>query len=236
LENLAFAFCADDVRVQGQFLEELLAPRTGFCCSTSTIPLPGLQFRVSPETLIDAYPTAASGNAPLRRFLERSRGLDGSTRHPRRPVPEELFPLLDYALRVCPEVEAVIFEHLGNALPMIPAAHTISRISAASPVSHDAEPSPLPELEAFQAALLNVLHEGGTPQVMRTVSSALLHPRPQCLHQPFRRSHARSRLRASPQMGRRWKLIVSAVASVEAFEESRLHAGTKRFRARDLII
>jgi uncharacterized protein len=119
LENHAFAFCAEDVRVQGDFLEQLLAPIDGFLLlDLHNIHCQACNFDISPEALIDAYPTSRvrelhlsggswseAASATVRRDTH-----DG-------PVPEELYPLLDYALRVCPGIEAVIFEHLGNALP-----------------------------------------------------------------------------------------------------------------------
>lgn len=119
LENLAFAFSLDDVRRQGEFLEALLAPVDGLLLlDLHNIHCQAHNFRQSPETLLAAYPLArvrelhVSGGSWSEANGETVRRdtHDG-------PVPEELFPLLTHALRVCPNVEAVIFEHLARGLP-----------------------------------------------------------------------------------------------------------------------
>ena len=118
LENLAFAFCERDVREQGDFLEALLAPVDGFVLlDLHNIYCQSRNFGIPAEDLMRAYPLSrvrelhlsggswseASGEA-VRRDTH-----DG-------PVPEELFPLLEVALELCPNVKAVILEQLGSAL------------------------------------------------------------------------------------------------------------------------
>lgn len=119
LENLAFAFGIDDVRTQGDFLHALLAPVNGFVLlDLHNIHCQAYNFDISPEDLLEGYPLdmvrelhlsggswSEAAGATVRRDTH-----DG-------PIPEELFPLLRHALDVCPNVDAVIFEHLGNALP-----------------------------------------------------------------------------------------------------------------------
>jgi uncharacterized protein (UPF0276 family) len=118
LENLAFAFGPEDMRQQGAFLEDLLAPVDGFL----VLDLPNLHcqsrnFGVPAEALLDGYPLArvremhVSGGS-------WSEGVGGPVRRDTHDeaVPEELFGLLEEALRRCPRTEAVIFERLGTTL------------------------------------------------------------------------------------------------------------------------
>jgi uncharacterized protein (UPF0276 family) len=118
LENLAFAFGEADVRRQGEFLDALLAPVDGFLLlDLHNIHCQACNFGISPEVLISAYPLervqelhlsggswGESAGATVRRDTH-----DG-------PVPEELFTLLHHALKVCPNVRAVVLEQLGTAL------------------------------------------------------------------------------------------------------------------------
>lgn len=121
LENLAFAFCAADVRDQGRFLRELLAPVGGFVvldlhnlyCQTHN-------FGVAFDDLLASYP------CDLVRELHVSGGSwsDPSFAGARRvrrdthdgDVPEEVFALLPRALEACGGVRAVILERLGDTL------------------------------------------------------------------------------------------------------------------------
>ena len=118
LENLAFAFCEADVREQGAFLDALLQPVDGFVLlDLHNIYCQSCNFGISAEELLRAYPLhrvrelhlsggswSEAEGATVRRDTH-----DG-------PVPDELFPLLEKALELCPNVRAVILEQLGSAL------------------------------------------------------------------------------------------------------------------------
>lgn len=120
LENLAFAFSADQVLEQGSFLEQLLAPVAGFLVlDLHNIWCQAHNFGVDAHQLIAGYPlhlvreihvsggswsTVSSSEKPVRRDTH-----DES-------LPEEVLRLLADTLPLCPYVEAVIFERLGNSL------------------------------------------------------------------------------------------------------------------------
>lgn len=119
LENLAFAFGTDDVKGQGAFLDELLAPCGGFLLlDLHNIYCQSYNFRVDPAALLDAYPLArvrelhVAGGSWAEPQGERFRRdtHDG-------PVPEEVFALVPLALARCPNVRAVVFEHMEGTLP-----------------------------------------------------------------------------------------------------------------------
>lgn len=117
LENLAFAFGLEDVRRQGEFLHALLTPVDGMILlDLHNVYCQSYNFGLSPKELISAYPLE------MVRELHLSGGswseAEGAT--VRRdthdgPVPEALYPMLQYALEVCPNIEAVILEQLGSA-------------------------------------------------------------------------------------------------------------------------
>lgn len=119
LENLAFAFGPDDVSQQGEFLDHLLEPTDGFLLlDLHNIYCQSCNFQRSPAELIASYPTqrvrelhlsGGSWSEALGTQVRRDTH-DGA-------VPEELFSMLSDTLKKCPNVEAVIFEHLGNELP-----------------------------------------------------------------------------------------------------------------------
>lgn len=119
LENLAFAFGAEDVRGQGAFLEDLLAPVNGFLLlDLHNIYCQVCNFKVDACTLLESYPLARvrelhvsggtwshPGGQPFRRDTHNG------------PVPDEVFALLAPALERCPNVQAVVYEWMGGTLP-----------------------------------------------------------------------------------------------------------------------
>lgn len=120
IENLAFAFSAAQVKEQGDFLEKLIAPIDGFLIlDLHNLWCQAVNFGTDAETLIRSYPlhkvreihlsggswsTVSSRNHPVRRDTHDE------------ALPEEVLRLLAYALPLCPNTEAVIFERLGNTL------------------------------------------------------------------------------------------------------------------------
>lgn len=121
LENLAFAYDLEEVKLQGRFLDELLNPVDGFMI----LDLHNLycqlhNFNLDSDTLLDLYP------------LEKVREIHisgGSWQpHPDAPlqqvrrdthddaVPAAVFELLKLTLSRCPNLKFVMLEQLGIAL------------------------------------------------------------------------------------------------------------------------
>jgi uncharacterized protein (UPF0276 family) len=121
LENLALAFGLHDVEKQGQFLDDLVSEIDGFVvldlhnlyCQSVNFNLPILQ-------LVRSY--------PLHRVLEihvsggsYSVSKNGYADKPIRrdthdgPVPSHIFETLPAVLQLCPNVQTVILERLGNS-------------------------------------------------------------------------------------------------------------------------
>jgi len=121
LENLAFAYSAEEVRRHGEFLDRLVSPVNGFII----LDLHNLycqlhNFSADFNQLIRSYP------------LERVReihisggswedGLPDGSKKVRRDthddgVPDEVFSLLEQTIPLCPNLCFVIMEQLGTAL------------------------------------------------------------------------------------------------------------------------
>ena len=121
LENLAFAYSLDEVKRQGAFLEQLIAPVNGFII----LDLHNLycqlhNFGITFEQLIQAYPLDRvreihiSGGSWETAITDRSRTIRRDTHD--GGVPEEVFTLLEQTLPLCPQVKYVVMEQLGTAL------------------------------------------------------------------------------------------------------------------------
>jgi uncharacterized protein (UPF0276 family) len=122
LENLAFAFGPNDVEVQPDFIDALLAPSDGFLLlDVHNLYCQAVNYGVDPIVLMDRYPLArvrelhvAGGKLayptsdPEKRAFRR----DGHDDH----VPEGAFTLVAHALERCPSLEVIILEHTDNAL------------------------------------------------------------------------------------------------------------------------
>jgi uncharacterized protein (UPF0276 family) len=119
LENLAFAFSAQAMWQQGEFLDQLLAPVGGFLLlDLHNVYCQAWNFDCRASELLDSFPldrvrelhisggswdeTSSPGNR-LRRDTH-----DGA-------VPEEVFELLTETLDRCPQTEVVILEQIGAA-------------------------------------------------------------------------------------------------------------------------
>ena len=122
LENLAFAFGPRDVAEQGQFLEELLAPVDGFLLlDLHNLYCQAVNFDIPGERLMEEYPLGR-----VRELHVSGGSWSGSTLDPdggpiRRDthddaVPDEVFHLLRHALQICPTVQYVTLERLGDTL------------------------------------------------------------------------------------------------------------------------
>lgn len=118
LENLAFAFCLEDVKRQGEFIDHLLSEVDGFLLlDLHNLYCQQLNFNIPAIELLESY--------PLERVREIhisggsfSPAISGRRIFVRRDthdeqVPQEVFELAVHALKRCPEIEYVIYERLG---------------------------------------------------------------------------------------------------------------------------
>lgn len=121
LENLAFAYSAEEVQRQGAFLDELLRPVNGFII----LDLHNLwcqlhNFAIPCEQLIALYPLHRvreihiSGGSWDDSMLEDGRRIRRDTHDD--AVPPEVFDLLRQTIGRCPHLKYVVMEQLGVGL------------------------------------------------------------------------------------------------------------------------
>jgi uncharacterized protein len=127
LENTAVALCSADAIEQGAFLDELLAPLDGFLLfDLHNLWTQCRNLGLCAETLLHGYPLKrvreihVSGGAWYQPSAGQQKGPFRLDSHD-GPVPEETFALVPIALRHCPNVEVVIFEHRGAHLDSLEA-------------------------------------------------------------------------------------------------------------------
>ncbi len=121
LENLAFAYSIEDVKVHGEFLEQLVAPVNGFII----LDLHNLycqlhNFGVDFAEMIRLYPLDR-----VREIHISGGSWEDATAQPGRrirrdthddSVPDEVFRLLEKAIPLCPNLKFVVLEQLGAGL------------------------------------------------------------------------------------------------------------------------
>lgn len=124
LENLALAFCLDDVHNQGEFLDRVLGEVDGFLVlDLHNLYCQAVNFDILASELLESYPLHKvrelhlSGGSWSRRKSNPEVAVRRDTHD--GPVPEEVFVLLDDAISNCPNVEYVILERLGGTLDSI---------------------------------------------------------------------------------------------------------------------
>lgn len=119
LENLAFAFTSDDVKIHGEFLERLVEPINGFIIlDLHNVYCQSHNFDVSIQELIRLYPLH------LVREIHISGGSWHTTTHGdtiRRDthddaVPLAVFEALEYTLPLCEHLKYVTLEQVGPGL------------------------------------------------------------------------------------------------------------------------
>lgn len=121
LENLAFAYSLDEVKRQGEFLDELLAPVNGFLI----LDLHNLycqlhNFAIDLEALLALYALDRvreihiSGGSWEDSQLLPTRKIRRDTHD--EAVPAEVFELLARIIPRCPNLRFVVLEQLGNSL------------------------------------------------------------------------------------------------------------------------
>ncbi|MFD1873475.1 DUF692 family multinuclear iron-containing protein [Hymenobacter bucti] len=125
LENLAFAYSLDEVKRQGEFLSQLLAPVNGFLI----LDLHNLycqlhNFAIDYEDLLKLYDLDRvreihlSGGSWEDSQLLPTRKIRRDTHD--EAVPAEVFALLARTLPRCPNLKYVVLEQLGNSLKTEP--------------------------------------------------------------------------------------------------------------------
>jgi uncharacterized protein (UPF0276 family) len=122
IENLALSFCMNDVKKQGEFLEKLIKPLNGFIIlDVHNIFCQSENFETDLLEIIRLYPLKKvrevhiSGgswkNSVYAKDLKKIR----RDTHDEK-VPNEIFEILPAVLAICPNVEYIIYERLGNTL------------------------------------------------------------------------------------------------------------------------
>jgi len=132
LENLALAFCLEDVRGQGKFLEEVLSRVDGFLVlDLHNLYCQSVNFDIPMSELLGSYPLGrvrelhiSGGSLSARRS-----GAGPAIRRDTHdgPVPERVFEILPEALDRCPGVEYVILERLGGTIDELGGAEELIR-------------------------------------------------------------------------------------------------------------
>lgn len=121
LENLAFAYSLEEVKKQGNFLDELLEPVNGFIIlDLHNLYCQIYNFDISFEEIIALYPLDRvreihiSGGSWENAAVSASKKIRRDTHD--NAVPMEVFGLLEKVLGMCPHVRYVVLEQMGTAL------------------------------------------------------------------------------------------------------------------------
>lgn len=121
LENLAFAFGLEDVKRQGDFIDQLISDVDGFLLlDVHNIYCQVENFRISERELLNLYPLSKvremhlsggswSHSTSGQRFAVRRDTHDDA-------VPQEVFNLAALACKLCPNLGFVILERLGHTM------------------------------------------------------------------------------------------------------------------------
>lgn len=121
LENLAFSYSMDDLKRQGEFLDQLVEPVNGFLIlDLHNIYCQSHNFNVDFEDLIHLFPINRvreihiSGGSWEDSQIIPGRKIRRDTHDD--AVPEEVFELLKYCVSQCPNLKYVVLEQLSNGL------------------------------------------------------------------------------------------------------------------------
>jgi len=121
LENLAFAFCMEDVKRQGEFIDQLISAVDGFLLlDAHNIYCQVENFGVSERELLDSYPLSKVREIHLSggswSFSESGARLAVRRDTHDDAVPQEVFNIATLALKLCPNIEYVILERLAYTM------------------------------------------------------------------------------------------------------------------------
>lgn len=122
IENLAFSFCLDDVKKQGEFINRLISPVKGFVIlDLHNVYCQAINFNVDIKEIIAFYPLhkvkeihISGGSWQKSVYAKNIKSVRRDTHDEK--VPADLFAILEWALKKCPYLEYVIFERLGHTL------------------------------------------------------------------------------------------------------------------------
>lgn len=121
LENLALALNSNDVSKQGVFLDQMLSVVNGFLIlDLHNIYCQLCNFDINPIALLESYPLEKvremhiSGGSWSSPPSAKGAAIRRDTHD--QAVPDEVYDLLKLALPRCPNVEAIIFERMGNTI------------------------------------------------------------------------------------------------------------------------
>ncbi|MCW5822125.1 MAG: DUF692 family protein [Cyanobacteria bacterium TGS_CYA1] len=121
LENLALAFNKDEAQNQGKFLEDLLDNSKCFLLlDLHNLYCQIFNFNLNPKDHLSSYPLHKvrqihlSGGSFSKSWSGKRDAIRRDTHD--GPVPAEVFGLLEMAVTMCPNLEFVILERLGNTM------------------------------------------------------------------------------------------------------------------------
>ncbi|MDX2108585.1 MAG: DUF692 family protein [Candidatus Melainabacteria bacterium] len=121
LENLALAFNKDEAQNQGKFLEDLLDNSKCFLLlDLHNLYCQIFNFNLNPKEHLSSYPLHKvreihlSGGSFSKSWSGKRNAIRRDTHD--GPVPAEVFGLLELAVTMCPNLEFVILERLGNTM------------------------------------------------------------------------------------------------------------------------
>lgn len=121
LENLAFAFTLDEVKRQGEFIDQLISSVDGFLLlDLHNIFCQVANFGIPEKELLDSYPLDKVREIHLSGG-SWSPSVSGKRLAVRRDthddaVPQEVFNLTALALKLCPNTQFVFLERLANTM------------------------------------------------------------------------------------------------------------------------
>lgn len=121
IENLAFSYSLDEVKKHGDFLNQLVEPVNGFIildihnlyCQTKN-------FNITFPDILDLYPLQRvremhiSGGSWEDSKIVTGKKVRRDTHDD--AVPDEVFEMLEYAIKKCPHLKYVVLEQLGTGL------------------------------------------------------------------------------------------------------------------------
>jgi uncharacterized protein (UPF0276 family) len=122
LENLAFAYSLDEVKAQGNFLDQLLDPINGFIIlDLHNLYCQLYNFGVTFEDIISLFPLERVREIHISGGSWEASDLSPQHQRVRRDthddaVPEIVFQLLEQTLPICPNVQYVVMEQIGEGL------------------------------------------------------------------------------------------------------------------------
>ncbi len=121
LENLAFAFCLDDVKRQGDFIDNLISEVDGFLLlDLHNIYCQVENFGIQELELLNSYPLSKVREIHISggSWTESVSGKRVAVRRDTHDddVPQEVFSLATLALKLCPNIEFAFLERLGHTM------------------------------------------------------------------------------------------------------------------------